>query len=177
MNILVMGIGNLLLQDEGAGVRAVEEFERRFETPECVELLDGGTSGIELLRYIQGRDVLILIDVVRNGDSCGTLTRFEGEDVPALFQKKISPHQLGISDLLATSRLTDTMPEKVVLFGIEPKSIDTGLELTAEVAGNIFSLTELVADELRALGLQVIPREMGHNRTGEALMSDSFKGS
>jgi hydrogenase maturation protease len=107
---------------------------------------------------------------VRNGDPCGTLTRFEGEDVPALFQKKISPHQLGISDLLATSRLTDTMPEKVVLFGIEPKSIDTGLELTAEVAGNIFALTELVADELRALGLQVIPREMGHNSAGQALI-------
>jgi hydrogenase maturation protease len=172
MNILVMGIGNLLLQDEGAGVRAVEEFERRFETPECVELLDGGTSGIELLRYIQGRDVLILIDVVRNGEPCGTLTRFEGEDVPALFQKKISPHQLGISDLLATSRLTDTMPEKVVLFGIEPKSIDTGLELTAEVSGNIFALTELIADELRALGLRVEPRQEKHYITGEA---DNFE--
>jgi hydrogenase maturation protease len=168
MNILVMGIGNLLLQDEGAGVRAVEEFERRFETPECVELLDGGTSGIELLRYIQGRDVLILIDVVKNGDPCGTLTRFEGKDVPALFQKKISPHQLGISDLLATSRLTDTMPEKVVLFGIEPKSIDTGLELTAEVAGNLFALTELVADELRAQGLRVEPRQEKTDVTGEA---------
>jgi hydrogenase maturation protease len=167
MNILVMGIGNLLLQDEGAGVRAVEEFERRFETPECVELLDGGTSGIELLRYIQGRDVLILIDVVRNGDPWGTLTRFEGADVPALFQKKISPHQLGISDLLATSRLTDSMPEKVVLFGIEPKSIDTGLELTAEIAGNIPRLTELVADELRALGLRIEPREYKRESSGD----------
>jgi hydrogenase maturation protease len=168
MNILVMGIGNLLLQDEGAGVRAVEDFERRFEIPACVELLDGGTSGIELLQYIQGRDVLILIDVVRTGAPCGTLTRFEGEDVPAVFQKKISPHQLGISDLLATSRLTDTMPEKVVLFGIEPKSIDTGLELTAEVAGNIFGLTELVADELRALGLRIEPREEKPDIAGEA---------
>jgi hydrogenase maturation protease len=170
MNILVMGIGNLLLQDEGAGVRVVEEFERRFEIPECVELLDGGTSGIELLRYIQGKNVLILIDVVRNGDPCGTITRFEGDDVPALFQNKISPHQLGISDLLATARLTDTMPEKVVLFGIEPKSMDTGLELTAEVAGNISELTELVADELRDLGLKIETREKRN------MESEPFRG-
>jgi hydrogenase maturation protease len=175
MNILVMGIGNLLLRDEGAGVRAVEEFERRFETPECVELLDGGTSGIELLRYIEGRDVLILIDVVRNGDPYGTLTRFEGEDVPALFRSKISPHQLGISDLLATSRLTDTMPEKVVLFGIEPKSIDTGLEMTAEVAGSISGLTELVAEELRALGLRIEPKEYKFNNAGETAGFDFFR--
>jgi hydrogenase maturation protease len=163
MNILIMGIGNLLLQDEGAGVRAVEEFGRRFETPACVELLDGGTSGIELLNHIQGRDVLILIDVVRNGDPCGTITRFEGEDVPSLFQKKISPHQLGISDLLATSRLMDSLPGKVVLFGIEPESIDTGLELTAEIAANIGRLTDLIADEIRGMGLRVEPRKKKHS--------------
>src|SRR5450631_571431 len=176
MNILVMGIGNLLLQDEGAGVRAVEEFERRFEIPECVELLDGGTSGIELLRYIQEKDVLILIDVVRNGDPCGTLSKFEGDDVPALFQSKISPHQLGISDLLATALLTDTMPGKVVLFGIEPKSLDTGLELTEEVAGNITGLTDLVADELRALGLKIEPGKKKYISTGEDSIRDYFRG-
>jgi hydrogenase maturation protease len=159
MNILVMGIGNLLLQDEGAGVRVVEEFERRFETPEGVELLDGGTSGIELLQYFQGRDVLILIDVVRKGAPSGTLSRYEGEDVPALFQKKISPHQLGISDLLATARLIDKMPQKVILFGIEPKSVDTGLKLTDEIAGGIGRLTEMVAAELRMLGLHLESRE------------------
>ena len=155
MNILVMGIGNLLLQDEAAGVRAVEAFERKFVTPECVELLDGGTSGIELLHYIRGRDVLFLIDVVRNGDPCGTLSRFEGNDVPSLFQKKISPHQLGISDLLATARLTDSMPGKVVLLGIEPKSIDTGLDLTPEIAAKLDTLADQVANEIRILGIPV----------------------
>ena len=172
MNVLVMGIGNLLLQDEGAGVRAVEEFERRFETPDCVELLDGGTSGIELLQYIQGRDVLILIDVVRNGTPSGTLSRFEGEEVPALFQKKISPHQLGISDLLATARLIDKMPQKVVLFGIEPESIDTGLELTEEIAGSINRLTEMVAEEIRSLGLPVAPRVL--NQSAEFMNLDGL---
>lgn len=153
-----MGIGNLLLQDEGAGVWVVEEFEKRYETPEGVELLDGGTSGIELLQYIYGRDVLILIDVVRNGDPCGTLTRFEGDDVPALFQKKISPHQLGISDLLATARLVDMMPKQVILLGIEPKSIDTGLELTPEIGAQIGRMADLVAEEITALGIPIMQK-------------------
>ncbi len=158
MNVLVMGIGNLLLQDEGAGVRVIEEFERTYQPMGGVELLDGGTSGIELLYYIQGKDVLILIDVVRCGYPWGTLSRFEGADVPALFQQKISPHQLGISDLLATARLTDSLPKKIVLLGIEPKCIDTGLELTDEIAANIGRLSGMIADELTALGLSVTPR-------------------
>ena len=153
ISILVMGIGNLLLQDEGAGVRAVETFARKYETPECVELLDGGTNGIELLQYLQGRDVIIIVDVVRNGKPCGTLSRFEGNDVPSLYQYKISPHQLGLSDLLATAQLMGSMPKMVILYGIEPKNLETGLELSAEVAGNISRLTDLIAGEIRALGV------------------------
>jgi hydrogenase maturation protease len=157
LRILVLGIGNLLLQDEGAGVRAVEEFERRYMTPAGVELLDGGTSGMELLQYIQGRDHLILIDVVKSGNPPGTITRLEGADVPALFQKKISPHQLGISDLLATAQLIDRMPTNVVLLGIEPKAVDTGLELSDEVDRNIRRLADMVALELYSLGVAVTP--------------------
>jgi hydrogenase maturation protease len=157
LKVLVLGIGNLLLQDEGAGVRALEEFERRYGVPAGVELLDGGTSGMELLQYIQGRSHLILLDVVKGGNPPGTIIRLEGEDVPALFRKKISPHQLGISDLLATARLIGRMPDNVVLFGIEPKSIDTGLEMSDEVGRNIGRLADMVAMELNSLGVDVIP--------------------
>jgi len=158
VNILVLGIGNLLLQDEGAGVRAVEEFERNYVTPAGVELLDGGTSGIGLLQYIQGKDYLILLDVVKSGNPPGTCIRLEGEKVPALFRQKISPHQLGISDLLATAQLIDGMPKRVVLFGVEPKSIETGLEMSEEVGGTIGRLADMVALELTSLGLEVPPK-------------------
>jgi len=165
VNILVLGIGNLLLQDEGAGVRAVEEFERNYEIPPGVELLDGGTSGIELLQYIQGKDYLILLDVVKSGNAPGTFVRLEGEKVPALFQKKISPHQLGVSDLLATAQLIDGMPRRVVLFGIEPKSIETGLGMSGEVGGAIGRLADMVALELTSLGLDVPPKSERHRDT------------
>lgn len=155
MNTLVLGIGNLLLQDEAAGVRAVEHFARNYSTPEGVELLDGGTSGIELLHYIQERDTLIIIDVVKGGKRPGAVFRIEGEEVPALFQKKISPHQLGLSDLLATARLTGQMPRKVVLLGIEPKTVETGLEMSDEIGRNMGLLADMIAAELVAAGLEV----------------------
>jgi hydrogenase maturation protease len=179
VNILVLGIGNLLLQDEGAGVRAVEEFERKYEIPEGVELLDGGTSGIELLQYIQGKDCLILLDVVKSGKPPGTFIRLEGENVPALFQKKISPHQLGLSDLLATAQLIDRMPKRVVLFGIEPKTIETGLEMSEEVGGAIGGVADMVALELASLGLDVTPKSavqpLSHGDTEE--ITEFFKYS
>lgn len=158
MNTLVLGIGNLLLQDEGAGVRAVEQFARNYLIPEGVELLDGGTSGIELLHYIRGRDTVIIIDVVKWGKQPGTIFRIEGEEVPALFQKKISPHQLGLSDLLATALLTGQMPRKVVLLGIEPKTVDTGLELSDEIGRNMEQLVDMIASELILSGFEVQAR-------------------
>ncbi|BCS52170.1 HyaD/HybD family hydrogenase maturation endopeptidase [Geobacter sp. SVR] len=154
-NILVLGVGNLLLQDEGAGVRALEVFARTYTVPDGVELLDGGTSGLDLLHHIEGRDCLVILDVVKSGKPAGTLVRLEAEQVPALLDRKISPHQLGLSDLLAIARLTDTMPEKLVLLGVEPKSFDTGLEMSEEVGGCLEGLAAMLAGELGALGVEV----------------------
>jgi len=156
VNILVLGVGNLLLRDEGVGVRALEVIEKRYELPAGVELMDGGTSGMELLGYIQGRDALIIIDAVTCNEPPGTIVRMEGDQVPALFRKKISPHQLGLSDLLAAARLTDSIPKKLVLFGVEPLELGTGLDLSGKVAGVMQDLAALVAFELEGLGVKVL---------------------
>lgn len=155
MNILVLGIGNVLLMDEGVGVRAINELERRYRFSSEIELLDGGTAGIELLRHISGRDYLIIIDVVKSGQSPGTVVRFEGEDVPAVFRNRISPHQLGLSDLLAAAMLTDELPADIVLFGVEPASLDQGLDLSDTVEGSMNKLLQGVCDELESLGCKV----------------------
>ena len=159
MDILVLGIGNVLLTDEGIGVRTLKEMERRFSFPANVELLDGGTSGIELLRHIRNRDCLIIIDAMKCGQAPGTVVRVEGEDVPAAFRTRISPHQLGLSDLLAAAMLTDELPKKLVLFGVEPESIDIGLDLTDTVEASLGGLIGAVADELRAAGCSLVPIE------------------
>jgi len=88
--VLVMGVGSILMTDEGIGIRAVEELLKRYRFPENVEVLDGGTSGIELLSYISGRDYLIIIDAIKSGNPPGTVLRVEGEDVPARFMTRIS---------------------------------------------------------------------------------------
>jgi len=153
--VLVMGIGSILMTDEGIGVRAIEELERRYRFPDNVELLDGGTSGIELLSHISGRDYLIIIDAIRGGHPAGTVLKIEGEDAPAKFMTRISPHQLGISDLLAAATLTDQMPKKLVLFGIEPKEIKMGTGLSAEVRAALDRLLDVVVEDLRGIGCAV----------------------
>jgi len=158
VNILVLGVGNLLLQDEGAGVRALEMFQRKYETPEGIECLDGGTSGMELLHHIDGRDRLIILDVVKGEGRPGTVVRLEADEVPALFRKRISPHQLGLSDLLAAASFSGKMPRELVLLGIEPKAFDTGLEMSEEVAESMETVADMVAAELLSCGVAVRTR-------------------
>jgi len=91
------------------------------------------------------------------GQEPGTVVRVEGEDVPAAFRTRISPHQLGLSDLLAAAMLTDELPKKLILFGVEPESIDIGLELTEALEASLPRLIRAVADELRAAGCSLVP--------------------
>jgi len=164
--ILVMGVGNVLLMDESIGVRAIEELEKRFTFSNDVELLDGGTSGIELLRYIGKRKHLIIVDAIKSGHAPGTVLKVAGEDVPKKFMTRISPHQLGISDLLAAARLTDELPEKMVLYGVEPGSMEMKLGLTDAVAASLDKLLQTIVDELRSLGCKVLPRVESKESSG-----------
>lgn len=161
MNALVLGIGNILLQDEGAGVRALQRIEQTYRLPEGVALLDGGTSGLDLLQYFSGRQQLVILDVARMNTRPGEIVRMEGEAVPAFFRHKISPHQLGLSDLLAAARMTGELPETVVFFGIEPSLLETGLELSPEVDRSLDRLAALVAAELSGFGFEMQRREAG----------------
>ncbi len=154
MNVLILGIGNILLRDEGIGVRAIEELECRYTFPPEVELVDGGTCGLELRDAIGRRDLLLLIDAMRNGGPPGTAYRLDGDEVPAHFHTRISPHQLGISDLLATLTLTDSLPARIVLFGVEPGDISTGLGLSQEVETGMEKVLQAVYEELKSCGLQ-----------------------
>lgn len=150
--ILILGIGNILLGDEGVGVRVVEELERRYRLPPDVVALDGGTSGMDLLNPIAEAGVLIVADAVRTGNPPGSVIRLDGTDVPAFFRTKLSPHQVGIADVLAAAQLTERVPARVTLFGVEPENMDLGLELSDTVRPQVDKVVELIAEELRVLG-------------------------
>jgi hydrogenase maturation protease len=152
MSALILGVGNILLGDEGIGIRVVEELENRFSFPEDVMLLDGGTAGIELLRYIEGRNLLILIDAMRAELAPGTVFKVEGEDVTKRFMTKISPHQIGLSDLLAACILSDMIPKHMVLFGVEPECLATGIIISAIVESSVEKIISAILEELDKAG-------------------------
>jgi hydrogenase maturation protease len=155
MSALVLGVGNILLADEGIGVRVVEAFQQRYVIPEGIDVLDGGTAGMDLLDTLSGRSHIIIVDAVRTGAEPGTIVRLAGQNVPALFNNRISPHQLGISDVLAVLRLIDQEPRHIALIGIVPLDLDPGLELSRAIADKIDEMVELVAGELRSQGFIV----------------------
>ncbi len=131
MEILVLGIGNILLEDEGIGVHVVERLQSRYLLPSNVSVLDGGTSGMTLLDDIAACQHLLIVDCARLDGPPGTIHEFHGNAVPAFFQQRISPHQIGLSDLLAAAALLDALPAELSLIAIEPASVELGMLLTA----------------------------------------------
>lgn len=156
MNVLILGLGNILLTDEGVGVRIAEMAAERLPLPPGVEVVDGGTTGMDLLDALAGRDHVIVTDAVKTGAPPGTVIRLTGDEVPAFFRQRISPHQLALSDVLASLRLAGDPPKAVTIIGVVPRNLSLGLELTAETKAAAEKALDLVAEELAAIG--VLPR-------------------
>ena len=145
---LILGVGNLLLSDEGVGLRVVERLAMSYDLPEGVRILDGGTLGLDLLYYLEGVENLLIVDAVEMGKEPGTLLRLEGDEVPSFLSIKMSPHQIGIPDMLFAARLKDLYPRNVVLWGVQPAVLDTGLELSPPVAAQVNVLVDKVVEQL-----------------------------
>jgi hydrogenase maturation protease len=156
--VLVLGMGNLLLEDEGLGIRALELLQQRYEIPPGVELLDGGTTGMGLLDDLSRREHVLVLDACQTGDPPGTLIRLADDQVPVYFSMRISPHQLGLSDVLATLELSGEKPADVIVLGLVPHSLEMCLELSNVVAGKLDNLVEAAATELARLGYPLSPK-------------------
>ena len=161
---LILGVGNLLLSDEGVGLRVVEKLAATYELPEGVQTLDGGTLGLDLLYYLEGEDGrpvenLLIVDAVEMGKEPGTLMRMEDDQVPASLSVKMSPHQIGIPDMLFAAKLKDIYPPNVVLWGVQPAVLDVGLELSPPVAAQVDVLVEKIVKELARWGEHPTPRK------------------
>ncbi len=164
--ILILGVGNILLSDEGVGVRTVERLEKIHAFPEEVELLDGGTSGMELISHIENREHLWIIDAVKQeGLQPGDTLRKDLDDPPAYFQQKITPHQLGLSDVLAAASLTDCLPGHIRLYGIVPQSLDTGIDLTEAANKGMEAIMDLILADLSEMGIGKEPKVPGSQFT------------
>lgn len=155
MRAVVLGIGNTILTDEAAGVRAVELLEKSYNIPDNVLVIDGGTSGMEMIEDLSNLDFLIVIDVVKTGAAPGTVVRIAGDEIPVFFRRKLSPHQIGLPDVLASLELLDTMPKEILVLGVEPISLELGMEMTATVAAKVPQLVRMAVAELVSRGYSV----------------------
>jgi hydrogenase maturation protease len=146
--IVILGVGNLLLSDEGVGVHVAHEL-MKMDLPPEVSVVEGGTDGFRLLNVITGADRVIVIDAVRSGAAPGSVYRFDVNDVrsvPAGFMTSV--HQVGILEVIELSDLIGKTP-RVTVIGVEPKSLKMSMELSPEVKEKIPRIIELVLEEVK----------------------------
>ena len=145
--VLIVGIGNILLQDEGFGPHVIEALQK-VELPESVELLDGGTAGADLVDFICDRRKVIFIDAVRADVRPGSILRMTIADLTANLGHIISLHEFGIVETLKVAEQLGCAPEEVVIFGVRPEQLSCGTELSEKVAAAMPKVIKLVLDEL-----------------------------
>ena len=151
--VTVLGVGNILLSDEGFGVKVVLNMMKNYQFPENVRLVDGNVLGLNLLGTITETDYLIVVDAIKNGGNPGTIYRINAEEIPNRIRAKNSLHQVDFLETLTLCQALDNVPETVI-FGVEPADIETVQDkLSPEIKGKINPVIELVLAELSTIGI------------------------
>ena len=151
----VLGIGNTILSDEGFGVRVVEYLQKNFTFPENVNLIDGGTLGVELTHFVTGTQRLLIIDSIDGGVAPGTTFHLRDDEIHAHFAQKISAHEVGIQDVLTMLELSGKKIPRVELIGAQPFSLEAGVELTEPMKKLVPIFADKADEILRSWDLEV----------------------
>lgn len=159
--LLVLGLGNVLLEDDGVGAAAVALLLEQYAPPEGVRVLDGGTLGLWLLPYLEDAEIVILVDAIKADGPPGSAVRLEGTDVAPAVATRLSPHQIGVADLLDGARWLDRYPDRLVLLGIVPESMELAVGLSPRVRAALPDLVDRIVDETRTMGF-VFHRKSAH---------------
>lgn len=148
--IMVMGVGNILLSDEGLGVRFLDELQKTA-LPENVELLEGGTAGLELVHLVQEVDYLIIVDAINAKAEPGALFRFQPGDLQVIPEQfEVSFHQIGIIEVLAMAKVLGKAPQTLI-FGVQPKSLEWGMDISPEIEALFPRLVKFVLKEVDSI--------------------------
>ena len=156
--LLILGLGNVLLGDDGVGAAAIARLLEGYRVPQGARVLDGGTLGLSLLPYLQEAETVMLVDAIRSDAPPGSLVRLDGDQVAPAVATRLSPHQVGVADLLDCARWLDQYPARLVLHGIVPESMELTLGLSPAVARTMPDLVQQVVDEAVSLGFEFARR-------------------
>jgi hydrogenase maturation protease len=155
--VLLLGLGNLLLSDEGLGVHALRLLEAGYHVPPALTLIDGGTAGLDLLPLFAEYRRILLLDALAMDQPPGHCAVIRNEAILTVLSPRLSVHHLGLSDVLALARLLDFPPSDIALVGMVPRSLETGLDLSPEVSAALPRMLALAQNVLNGWGLQLTP--------------------
>lgn len=155
--VVVLGLGNILMADDGVGLTALARLQDEWFVPPEVNLVDGGTWGMNLLPVIEGADQLLVLDAIDAGAAPGTRTELRDMEVPRFLATKLSPHQIDLREVLALAQLRGTLPRELVALGLQPRRIEMSTELSPEVEARVGELVEAAARILSGWGIDCFP--------------------
>ncbi|GMV08188.1 MAG: peptidase M52 [Gemmatimonadota bacterium] len=153
---VVLGVGSPLMGDDGVGVAAVELLRRALGPVEGVDLLDGGTWGMQLLPAIEDAECLLVLDAIHDGQAPGTVVRLEKEELPRLLYQKVSPHQIDLREVFAVAELKGRFPARAVALGVQPQVVELRDGLSPPVEAALPVLLDAALRQLRAWGHEVL---------------------
>ena len=157
---VVIGLGNPIMGDDGVGLAALARLSDEYDVPEDVELVDGGTWGMNLLPLIEDAGRVLLLDAIHKEGAPGTPYRLSRDELPRYLATKISPHQVDLHDVLALAELRGTLPADTVAVGVQPERVEMIAELSPAVAAAVGSIVALAVAELTAWGHRLEPRRV-----------------
>lgn len=144
--------------DDGIGLVALEALRSEWSLEPEPELLDGGTWGMNLLPFIESASRVLLLDAIQAGREPGELVRLEGDAIPRFFATKLSPHQIDLKEVLALAELRGTLPEHLVVLGLEPAIIEMSATLSDPVRDAMPDLLRAVVEQLESWGYHAVRR-------------------
>jgi hydrogenase maturation protease len=149
---LVVGLGNPLMGDDGAGLAALERLRDEYEMPPEVQLIDGGTWGMNLLPLLEGADDIIFLDAIRIGAAPGTIVELEQDELPRMLSHKMSPHQIDLREVLALAMLRGNLPTQLAAIGVEPEHVEMTMDISPPVMAAIDDIVARTVARLAAHG-------------------------
>ncbi len=147
--ITILGIGNTLFSDEGVGIHVLSTLQEALKEYRNVEMIEGLTDGMRLLGPVEDAENLIIIDAINAGKKGGTIVSLYGNDIPAYFGVKMSIHQLGFQEVLLAAKMRDRYPKKIVMYGMQPTSLELGVELSEINRKKLPELAQAVLDQVK----------------------------